>query len=335
MSTFKVEVVRVGQIVRHENSDFGLGQTRVKGYTFIVNTNDTKEDDLRACVPLDAHVPLDSPLFAFLRDKNYKPGDRHRVRAKKLRGIFSYGILIAAPEGSREGQDVAEQLGIIKYEPPPPKSPDNIVDPGFIVTYTNIETLRAYPDMLKPDEEVVVTEKIHGENARFVYSKGQLWCGSHTNIKADHPDSGWWNAARRYKLEEKLKEIPGFIIFGEVFGKNKHMRYGEKGKARGDLFQAFDVFNIGLGQFLDHQHAKNMVESLGLDFVPELYRGPYSFAKMEELAEGRSQVQGANHIREGIVIKPLRERFDDRVGRVILKMHSQAYLLKDWDSGEH
>jgi hypothetical protein len=47
--------------------------------------------------------------------------------------------------------------------------------------------------------------------------------------------------------------------------------------------------------------------------------------KMIELAEGPSLIPGANHLREGIVVKPVEERFHTAVGRVALKLVSLAY----------
>ena len=39
-------------------------------------------------------------------------------------------------------------------------------------------------------------------------------------------------------------------------------------------------------------------------------------------------VIGADHVREGFVVKPTAECFDDRIGRVILKMVGEGYLLR-------
>lgn len=37
---------------------------------------------------------------------------------------------------------------------------------------------------------------------------------------------------------------------------------------------------------------------------------------------------GADHVREGFVVKPIRERQDPRLGRVFLKMAGEGYLLR-------
>jgi hypothetical protein len=72
----------------------------------------------------------------------------------------------------------------------------------------------------------------------------------------------------------------------------------------------------------------------GMDALPHEHRAPtfgimpFDFDKLQALADGPSLVKGANHMREGIVIKPLKERQHWKLGRVMLKMVSNAYLEK-------
>ena len=47
------------------------------------------------------------------------------------------------------------------------------------------------------------------------------------------------------------------------------------------------------------------------------------------LVDGPTTVPGAKGIREGIVIRPLKERHVRGLGRLILKVVSNAYLEKD------
>jgi hypothetical protein len=61
--------------------------------------------------------------------------------------------------------------------------------------------------------------------------------------------------------------------------------------------------------------------------VPVLYRGPWS-AALASHAEGKSIVATASHIREGFVVRPTMERWDERVQRVILKLIGEEYLLR-------
>jgi hypothetical protein len=64
-----------------------------------------------------------------------------------------------------------------------------------------------------------------------------------------------------------------------------------------------------------------------LPIVPFLYTGPWDKSLLK-FAVGKSSI--ASHIKEGIVIKPISERYDPQVGRVILKHISEAYLLNDY-----
>lgn len=70
-----------------------------------------------------------------------------------------------------------------------------------------------------------------------------------------------------------------------------------------------------------------LVQKLDLATVPELYRGPWS-KELIKLSNGKTTIQGADHCREGFVVKPVNERFDMLAGRVIFKMVGEDYLLR-------
>jgi RNA ligase (TIGR02306 family) len=322
MSEFHVNVIRIGPVEKHPNADT-LSVTHVHGgYPCIIKTGSFAEGDLAVYIPIDTTLP-DVPQFAFLGNS-----DRKRLGAKKLRGIFSMGLLIPAPQGTVEGQDVAELLDIKRYEPPEPAlSTYAECEPapkGWpFVTYTDIEGLRRYPDVLQLGEPVVVTEKIHGANARYVHDGKRLWVGSRTQIKRESSTVLWWKVAHELQLSERLAAFPYHIFFGEAYGQVQDLRYGfEKG---GASLLVFDVFDVKAGRYLDHANAMMIAIKAGLSWVPLLYSGSWK-PELVEYAEGQSKL--ADHVREGIVVKPLQERFDDRVGRVILKMHGQGYLLR-------
>ena len=61
--------------------------------------------------------------------------------------------------------------------------------------------------------------------------------------------------------------------------------------------------------------------------MPTLYVGPWlGFDAHKDLAEGKSTIAG--HVREGFVVKPTKERYADRFGRVILKLVGEGYNLR-------
>jgi hypothetical protein len=118
------------------------------------------------------------------------------------------------------------------------------------------------------------------------------------------------------------------IVFGEIFGAGvQDMQYGQKGKS-------FRLFDIAVdGTYLDHDKVAGYVAAHeGVEMVPVLYDGPFSRAKMDELVDGPTTVCETAAIaepfkgREGVVIKPEKERFDPLLGkRAVLKYVSADY----------
>ncbi len=330
MSEFHVEVVEVGLVEKHPNADT-LGITHVHAYPVIVRLDEFKPGDKAVYIPVDSVVPADDPRWAWL--------DGHcRIKAKRLRGVFSMGLLTKADPSWSVGQNVVEELRITKYEPPEPMSTsgeDESPPPGAPPMYTDIEGLRRYPDILREGEMVAITEKLHGANLRAFMFENALHMGSHRNWKRRVPENPlqvktpiWWLLAERMKLESKLREFPQYAHiawYGEVYGQVQDLRYGT---SKGELCLAvFDALDLRTRAYLDWEDYERIREEIGLPRVPLLYVGPWK-PDLVKLAEGPTTVPGADHVREGIVIRPLKEHFDDRVGRVVVKYHGEGYLTR-------
>lgn len=319
MSEWHVEIVRVGPMTKHENAD-SLSMTHVRGYPVIIRTGDFQEGELAVYVPVDSIVPASDLRWVFL-DGHY------RVKAKKLRGIFSMGLLTNADPSWVEGQDVSEVMGIVKYEPVEPFSlgGECEADPGYMPVY-DIEGLRRWPNIILPGEEVCLTEKIHGSQSRFLWKDDRLWVGSHKTIKREDPKNLWWRVAYNYKLPEILSHLPNVALYAEAYGhKIQDMQYGAKpGEVRLRFFDAIDTDTY---QWLNVEAFIRLMHELNLPMVPILCAGPWG-EYLRSYADGISHVDGAQHYREGFVVRPVEERWDASIGRVILKYQSEEYLLK-------
>lgn len=323
MTEFHVEVVRLGAVEHHPNAD-ALDITRIHGgYPVIMRRGEYSEGDLAVYVPVDSVVPVADPRWSFLEGKS-------RIRAKKLRGVFSMGLLTQALSTWVEGQDVAEMMGITKYEPPAPgvqgaphqhNYADDAEAPSGVPCYTDIEGLRRYGNILVPGEEVIITEKIHGENMRAFHDGVTLHVGSRTRWKKPGC-GGWWRAAETAGLEARLAGT-SLAWFGESHGYTGGYPYGT---GRNATFRAFDAYDVSAGSFVDYGVFAATAAELGIDTAPVLYRGPWDAAKAYELAEGNSTMD-PSHVREGIVVRPVFERWNERFGRVILKLHGEGFLL--------
>lgn len=66
-----------------------------------------------------------------------------------------------------------------------------------------------------------------------------------------------------------------------------------------------------------------------IETVPILFEGPFDAAVFKALADGQSTVSGAKNIREGVVAVPAVPRHVVGLGRLQLKVVSNAFLEKD------
>jgi RNA ligase (TIGR02306 family) len=344
MSDFKVEVFRIDNVTKHPDAD-SLDITQVfGGYPCIMRRGDFKVGDLAIYIPVDVVLPCNE-LFSFLSSK-----DRKHLKAKRLRGIFSMGLIIPAQKDMYEGEDVTQKLGITRWEPQDPSmnrpggkilAGDAEKDPTdfTFVHYTDIENARKtkYIQAFKEGEEVVIHEKIHGANFRVLHASksDRLFVGSRQQNKRrpkeDNNRSSWWELAEKYDLEFKLKTFaPNLLFFGEMYGNVQDLKYGCSNDGKNSTKLAlFDIFDIKKMIYLSYDEARRISDTLELPWVPTLYRGPWT--KLDDFlhyAEGNSMVEGANNIREGFVIRPVNEAWDHRVGRKILKIHGQGFLLR-------
>lgn len=206
----------------------------------------------------------------------------------------------------------------------PPKNAPPVYD---------VESLKNYPrtfdtpqeGQISSTEQVIVTEKIHGSNARFMFDGSKMWVGSHKLWKSEKSICIWRRALKEIPWIEKFcRDWPNFTLYGEVVPTQKGYTYGT---AEGEIkFFAFDVRSFD-GSYIDKRQLYKMAEIESL--VPVVYEGPYDAAKIKEIAEGNSLVNGAEHIREGIVISSLEEREVRGVGRAQLKLKSLKFLEKE------
>lgn len=333
MTEFHVEVVRLGKVSPHPNADT-LSVTLIhQGYPVTFRTGEFQEGDLAVYLPVDSVAPS-TPEWEFLG-----PGLRnHRIKAKKIRGTFSMGMLTKAPPGLQEGTDVSELLGFVRYEDSLSTQQytgvaktDGLEVPApkliFQPKAYDIEPYRRYGSTLfAPHEEVVVLEKIHGQNARFVHDGTNLHVGS--RVRWLNSDSWVAKSARRYNLEEPLKRFPHIVFFGETYG-NNDLGYSVD-RSEGDALALFDAWDSNTGQWLDFGVLQAICNTVNLPVVPILALGKFGDLKesLPGLAEGATTIGDKGHVREGWVIKPTVERTLEHMGRVILKMHGEGFLTR-------
>lgn len=353
MSTLIVEVCKIDKITNHKNADL-LDLVIVKGWQCVVKKDSYKAGDIIIFVPPEAILPIE--FAEKLGVRNYLTGsNKDRVRCAKLRGEMSYGLIIDNFGNWPVGKDVQTELGIIKYEPPVRTNMgDAAPEDVFFEKYTDIENLRNYPDVFKEGEKVVVKEKADGSNFRLNlqsvptflsklfpkwFSPKFIWqAGSH-KVNRKKPTENiekntYWYPYTQPGVQELLKFIikttkaDNVILYGEIYGAIKgglkSMHYGKPGKLS---FVAFDIMIDG--KYVDFEDFTLLTSEFKVPTVPLIDIIEYNFEIIEKLSNGPSLLaerNGTKHIREGIVIVPMKERTDPKIGRVILKLHGSDYL---------
>jgi RNA ligase (TIGR02306 family) len=325
MSNHIIPVIKLDNISIHPNAD-SLEIVQIFGYQCVVRKDQFHINDLVAYIEPDYLVPVSEPEFSFLAAKA-KEGFV-RITAMRLRGENSFGLVIPARPGWEVGDNVLDTLGIKRYEPFIPGAnfiqTENEVSPNVYAVKYDMENYRRYNNIIQIGEEVCITEKVNGSNARFTHTNNDdihFHVGSHTCWKRRNPQNMWWKAAAQYDLENKLQKYPDHIFYGELYGNVGGFRYGFKDNNIALAF--FDIMYKGV--WLDVPAVKSILEELDLPMVPVLYQGQWK-EEFISMSDGQTTIPNTNHIREGIVIKPIKERVDPSIGRVILKIVGMDYL---------
>lgn len=346
MSTFLVEVCELRNVHKHPNADT-LSCGLANGYPVLFKSGEHAEGDHVVYIPVDAIVPA-TPEWDWL-------GSSRRIKAKKLRGIYSEGLIVAN-QGWKLGQNVQELLGITKWLPPSERE-DGVIYQGrtqkttrprraekcpYIVPVYDIEGYRKFSHVLHNNETVSVTEKLHGTSFRALHDGTRLWVASRnvfwreskdslwrrfynwvTRKQATEDSNLWWQAARKYNLSKRLADFPGFAVYGELIGEGiQDLTYG----AKLELY-LYDIYDVDNNRWLDVNEFRHKAAEMGLQTVPELYYGSFHEG-LTFMAEGKSTLKGANNVREGVVFKPVTERWHANVGRVFLKLVGEGYLTR-------
>jgi RNA ligase (TIGR02306 family) len=343
MSTFRCEVVQVEQIETIEGAD-RLELAVVGEYRSVVGKGQYQAGDLIAFIPENSVVP-DNILEELNLVGKLGGTRKNRVKARKFLGYLSEG-LVYPDKGWNLGDDVTEILGVKKYDPTeslPATMKGRTKKVGPILPYAfkyDIEDFKKYNKIFQEGDEVFVTEKIHGSctiagyipdlDLEFVGSKGQFAMGITIDLDAEENARNLWvYVYKRRNLGEKLRRLsekyPGEVVYilGEAFG-NQDLKYGLKA---GDYdFRCFDI-RVGK-RYVDSDTLQDLCCELDIPTAPIMYQGLFNKEKMFELASGHETVNGTAQIREGVVIKPAKEIWNNRFGRVILKLRSDEYMTR-------
>ena len=355
-------VTRINEIKPIDGADnIELGV--IGGWNCIIEKGKYEIGDLMVATTTDAVIPQKMSDAMGVTNYLRKGG---RVRTVKLRGVYSECLIIPIgfiPDKYRyEGADCMELLEIFKYEPPIKQVQ---LSSGRKIKYQsnyNFHVYYKFPNlknvqgMFNEEDNVQITRKIHGTNARYgIIKKTKLtfldkikkffrladkWIdyefvvGSH-NVEKGSDSQGfydtnvWYEIADKYNLKDKLWNYvkvrssietinTGLVMYGEIYGPGiqKNYDYGLKELE----FAVFDItWNNEYENVIRTYHVTENV--LRLKHVPILYTGRWS-QEIQDKYTFNNMIEGTKVPHEGIVVKHVS---GDR--RKVAKVINNDYLI--------
>lgn len=312
------------------NADSILKAT-VLGWQLVVKKGEFSVGDLCVYVEIDSILP-ERPEFEFLRARS------NRIRTVRLRGQISQGVCfpLSILPGNlevemEEGLDVTTILGIEKYEPPIPAQLSGVMKGGFpsFIPKTDETRVQILADLLEKyeGEHCFVTEKLDGSSVTYYLNEGEFGVCSRNMELEKSVDNSFWKVAIELDIEAKLNSLGRNIaIQGELIGEGIQ---SNKYKLKGQTVRFFNAFAISDFEYLDYLDFRQLMKTLGLQMVPVLEEHFPLVSDINELVEfsvGGSVLRKETR-REGIVIRPLKEK-TDQIGRVSFKVINPKFLLK-------
>jgi len=290
----------------------------IEGWDVVVLKGQFNIGDPCVYCECDSILPVDNPNFAFLEGK--------RIKIKRLRGIYSYGIafpLSILPNDTYNiGDDVTELLKIEKWEPEVitndnRKQTDNLVRVPFPawIPKTDETRFQSIIDILKPYEgiECVVTEKLDGcSTTHWLDDEGNYHIASRNREIVDKNEI-FYRGAIEAGIPELLIKLPDEIILqGELIGPGIASNKYNLDKFKIFIFNilskkpSFNIIANRRTRFWKTAFIADYLQIQGFNNVPivdEHYKLHVDKDHLLELSMGKSALNPKQE-REGIVIRP-------------------------------
>jgi RNA ligase (TIGR02306 family) len=312
---------------------------QVLGWWCVAKKDEFAVGDLVVYVKIGAVLNPVNPNYTFLEGKP--------IKTKKIRGSISQGFImplswIPCTEAGeyKEGDDVTERVGVMKY-----------IEPEESGLYGKNDKngkngLKHHPECIpKTDEERVQnlrskhwdqlrgqtvhkTRKEDGTSGTYYFNQGAFgMCSRNYELEAETKDSAhFFKMEREFDIKKGLTELGRNIaIRGEVVGPGIN---GNRLKLPKLDFRVFNIWNIDTQQYLNHAEVLTICVQLGLHTVPDMGD---QLIDSDDMLTAEYWINLANATEylagvpaEGIVIKT-----DSTNGRrVSFKAISNVYLIK-------
>lgn len=279
-------IQRIKEIKPHGNAD-ALEVAVVMNYEAIIKKGQFRAGDVVCFIDIDTVLP-DKPWAAFYKAKS------SRVKSIKLRGIFSQGVIesletVGYTGPIEEDLDIADAIGVTKYEAPQPQDLNASGVYGFGIGRTDEPKWQGLRD-IPYGEKVDVTLKIDGQSWSALYKRPEHFpyeasecisgVGGRSFLYKEESDNNYTQNERQYQVLAKLKlfcdlNSVSLCIRGEQYGRGVQ-KFAINPHAKLPLSLAFySTWLIDEKQYARKGHPLYIFDlalKLGLPTVPMLER---------------------------------------------------------------
>lgn len=312
-----------------ENAD-NIQAYKLDGWWVVGKKGEFNVGDSVVYFEIDSWIPTElAPFLSKGKEpREYKGIKGERLRTIKLKGQISQGLIMPNTYNAEVGEDLTEQLGIIKWEP-------------ILNTHGNIKPKGNFPSFIpKTDEERVqnlvnilptyrekyknwnITEKLDGTSMTVYHNEGIVGiCSRNLELKVEESNKYTDTVSELNLLEKLLKLNANIAIQGELIGPSIQ---ANKYKLSKPEYRVYKIWDISNQCYIRWNLVEELCKLLNISTVSKL-SFDYNFLdldidKMLEFAEGKSLLNITTE-REGIVAQSI----DDP--NISFKVISNKFLL--------
>lgn len=269
-------IEKIIRVYEHPNAD-SLELSEVRNCQVIVPKDKYKEGQKIIFIWPDSILP-DKPWAEFYKAKS------SRVRACRIRGEWSFGIVETFEnvgyEGEIEiGKEISEDLGIFKYEAPPPKDLQAKGGLPFGIPKTDEENHYKF-DTLPYGEFCTVTRKIDGSSFSPYYHMESDTFGVMSRsleLKTECLNS-FTEHITQYDIKNKLKDYCiqnqiSLCVRGESCGNGRNGHKANVDAKQPTAWKVYSVWDIEKRRYIPLEEEHNFItvaNACGFEHVPVL-----------------------------------------------------------------
>lgn len=325
---------------------------KVRGWNVVVQKGLYEVGDPVVYFEIDTMLPQDDKRFESFMTRGVRTDSMgrtgHVVKTIRLKGQYSQGLVMPLQEFSSDlsttltGQDVSNDVGVWKWEPPIPASLRGEIRgklPGWI-RRTDAERIQNFEEYLplNPDE-YYCTEKLDGTSVSFSLNDDDFHvCSRNLDLKETEGNT-YWEIAHKYRMYDVLIGIqkeweeagskPNVVtIQGEIYGEGVN---GNRLALKGRHFAAFHIDLIGdeCTSWGDYDPYGSLKSWGMFPVVPLLdITAPQSVSEALEVVDGIKSTIAPSRLAEGVVWRRI-DGQDIIPGVRYIKAISNKYLLKE------